>query len=197
MRAKPSRCHLFIRREHVRAAIASAGLLLTALTASPVHAQFVELDPGTRIRLRAPAAVAGQLTGVVIARSRDSLTVSRSSAMPVTLPITGLTSLEISRGKSHGRGAAKGALWGGGVLAVLGLVIPMDDCPEETSSATCSTEGSRAEGVLWAATSGALTGALIGGIVGAERWERATLPLQLGVRPLSSGGVRVAVRWER
>jgi hypothetical protein len=168
-----------------------------ALFAVPAHAQFKELDPGTRVRLQAPSAVAGKLIGVVIARSRDSLTVSRSNAMPVTLPVSALTSLEVSRGKSHGRGAAKGALWGGGVFAVLGLVLPMDDCPNGTSSDTCSTEGSRAEGVLWAATSGAMAGALVGGIVGAERWERAELPLQLGVRPLSGGGVHVAVRWGR
>lgn len=194
MSAMPSRHLLRTQCDIIRVVIASVGLLLTSLLASPAHAQFVELDPGTRIRLRAPAAVAGQLTGVVIGRSNDSLTVSRSNAMPVTLPLSALTSLEISRGKSHGRGAMKGALWGGGVFVVLGVVIPMEECLEGTSSNTYN-EGSRAEGVLWTATSGALTGALIGAIIGAERWERAALPLRVGVRPLSGGGVRVAVRW--
>jgi hypothetical protein len=167
-----------------------------ALMAVPAHAQFKELDPGTRVRLQAPSAVAGKLVGVVIARSGDSLTVSRSNAMPVTVPVSSLTSLEISRGKSHGRGALKGALWGGGVFLVLGVVMPIEECDENTPSNICGDE-SRAEGVVWAATGGALTGALIGAIIGAERWERAALPLQLGVRPLSGGGVRVAVRWGR
>jgi len=190
------------RRPRTRRQIAGVGCftviaLLTSLFAAPAHAQFKELDPGTRVRLQAPSAVAGKLTGVVIARSGDSLTVSRSNAMPVTLPVSALTSLEVSRGKSHGHGAAKGALWGGGVFAVLGLVLPIEDCPDGTSSDTCSAAGSRTEGVLWAAASGAMAGALVGGIVGAERWERAALPLQLGVRPLSGGGVQVAVRWRR
>jgi hypothetical protein len=196
MSAMLSRCPLHIQRDIVRVAIASVGLLLTSLIASPAHAQFVELDPGTRIRLRAPAAVAGQLTGVVIARSNDSLTVSRSNAMPVTVPFTALTSLEVSRGKSHGRGALKGALWGGGVFLVLGLVLPIEECDESTPSNICGDE-SRAEGVVWATTSGALTGALVGAIIGAERWERAALPLRVGVRPLSGGALSVAVRWGR
>lgn len=193
MRAMWSGCRSFARRWFVRVAI---GSVVMALFAVPAHAQFKELDPGTRVRLQAPSAVAGKLIGVVIARSGDSLTVSRSNAMPVTLPMSALTSLEISRGKSHGRGALTGALWGGGVFLVLGVVLPVEECDENTPSNVCSDE-SRAEGVVWAATGGALTGALIGAIIGAERWERAALPLQLGVRPLSSGGVRVAVRWGR
>ncbi len=196
MHSIPFSCCPSTPRLIARVAAGTAIVLLTTLIAAPADAQFMELNPGTRIRLRAPAAVAGQLTGVVIARPGDSLTVSRSNAMPVTLPLSALTSLEISRGKSHGRGAVKGALMGGGIFLVLGFIVPVDDCTSAATTEPC-TEASRGEGVLWTTTSGALTGAVIGAIVGAERWERAALPLRVGVRPTSDGSLQVAVRWLR
>jgi hypothetical protein len=169
-----------------------AALALT-LVASPAHAQLSELTVGTRVRMQAPSAVAGRLTGVVLVRSADSVTVSRNNAAPLAVPIAALTSLEISRGKSHGRGAWTGALWGGGSMFALGLVIP----PEETcSSATgrCETD-TRAESALFAGLGGAMIGALIGGIVGSERWDRATLPARVSVQPASRHGPGVSVRW--
>ncbi len=97
------------RRHSVWPALA----LLASVVATAAHAQLAELTAGTKVRVRAPSAVAGRVTGVVLSRGADSLMISRENATPVTLTLAALTSLEISRGNSHGRGAVKGALWGG------------------------------------------------------------------------------------
>jgi hypothetical protein len=170
--------------------------LALALAAAPAHAQLAELTAGTKVRVRAPSAVAGRLTGIVLTRGADSVTMSRENATPVTLPLSALTTLEISRGKSHGRGAWKGALWGGGIMFGLGLVVPAEECTGVGASRSC-TRLSRGESAVFGAVGGATIGAVIGAIVGSERWERAALPMQVGVLPMSGGGVRVAVRWWR
>lgn len=85
----------------------------------------------------------------------------------------------------------KGALWGGGGSALFGLLIPPPDCSGGASGANC-VEESRAEIAMTMALGGAFIGALVGAIVGSERWDRATLPLRIGVRPMSRGGTLLA-----
>jgi hypothetical protein len=44
------------------------------MTAARADAQLIELQPGARVRVRAPEVVAGRLEAVVIARSGDTVT---------------------------------------------------------------------------------------------------------------------------
>ncbi len=180
--------------QHLRWSALAA--LLVALVATPVEAQLAELTVGTKARVRAPSVVVGRLTGIVLARGADSVTMSRENATPVTLPLAALTSLEISRGKSHGRGAWKGALWGGGIMFGLGLILPMEECTDSATTRRCEP-GSRGESAVFGAVGGATIGVIVGAIVGSERWERAALPLRVGVLPLRGGGVQVAASWRR
>ena len=169
-------------------------LALLALPLASVDAQLAELTPGTKVRLRAPTAVAGQLKGLVIARTNDSVTVTRENATPVAIPLAALTSLEISRGKSRLRGAGKGALWGAGSASLLFALIPADDCAAGESGPACETL-SVGESVALGAIGGAMWGVLIGALVGSERWERAILPSQVTVAPAPRGrGLQVGLR---
>ncbi len=158
-------------------------------------AQVAELQVGTRVRLRAPSTVAGRLTGVVLARSADSVTVSRVEALPITIPVSSLTSLEISRGKSRGLGASKGALWGGGVMLLMGAAFNDRPCRSQEAGVACERV-SAAENALVAGVSGAMVGAGIGAAVGAERWVRAALPGRLALTAAPSvQGLRVGLRF--
>lgn len=171
--------------------------LLMAFTCPGMSAgaQVAELQVGTRVRIRAPSTVAGRLTGVVVARSADSVSVSRVDALPITIPVSSLTSLEISRGKNRGRGAGKGALWGGGVMLLMGAGFSDRPCKTAQSGATCERV-SAAESALLAGASGAMIGAVIGAAVGSERWVRAALPGRLALTAAPSvQGLRVSLRF--
>ena len=159
----------------------------------PLAAQMLDMQPGARVRVSAAGALAGRLTGIVMARTADSLTLARSNAGPITVPIARLTRAELSRGKSHGLGAIKGLVLGAGVGLLLGLTpIPESDC----GSGRCDVKQSRAEfmGQMMVGAGG--LGAGIGAIAGSERWERYAMlkPVSLAL-PLRHGVVGVSARW--
>lgn len=165
-------------------------LLLAALS-TMAEAQLAELQPGTRVRVRG-ADIAGRLQGVVLTRVGDSLTIARPSGPPLPSTIGTLSQVEISRGKSRGRGALRGLIWGAGIGAVFGL-IPVDDaeCDRDPSAYGC---GSRAESMVLSALGGSMIGVPIGAIIGVERWVPLSMParISLSVAP-GREGVRVSL----
>ncbi len=170
---------------HSSALLVALAILLASLSARPIAAQVAELQPGTRVRVRG-SDVAGRLQGVVLSRSGDSLTVSRPNGPPIPLVLSAMSRVEVSRGKSRGRGAWRGLLWGVGIGAVLGLV-PTDDpeCDRDPDAFGC---GSRAESMALAAIGGSVIGVPIGAIIGVERWETLAIPARVSLR--SSDGRR-------
>ncbi len=155
--------------------------------------QMLEVQPGARVRVLAPGALAGRLTGIVIARTADSLTISRANASPLAIPMSRLTSVELSRGKSHAAGALKGLVIGAGVGLVLGLTpIPEPTC----TSRGCDPELTRGEflGSMILGSGG--VGAGIGAIVGSERWDRYQLPARVGlILPSRGHGAGLSLRY--
>jgi hypothetical protein len=149
--------------------------VLLSIHASPIAAQSVaplsDVQPGARIRVDAPGIVAGRFVGTVLTRRADTLTIGNPATSPVTVPLTRVTSLEVSRGKSRSAGALRGTVWGAPIGAGLGLfaIALSDHCK------TCTDEPSGAEGVALFTLSGAVWGAGIGAIVGRERWDRYQL----------------------
>lgn len=153
-------------------------MLALSLAGTRAEAQYPELQPGTTIRMRG-SQLAGTVRGIIVARSGDSLTVARTNAGPLTIAISSLNSVDVFRGKSRGRGALRGALWGVGVGALLGLV-PADEseCELDPEVPGC---GSVAQSVALTAIGGGVTGSLIGVAIGVEQWDKMPIAVRLGV----------------
>lgn len=155
------------------------------LPLAPAAGQVAELQPGARIRVRAPTVVAGRVDGTVIARSADSVTMTVPGGPSLRLPIAAITAAEVSRGRSRRDGAMKGLAWGTGIGAALGLLSELggEECPDDR----CDDGYSTGEYLAASLVSGAALGAGIGAIVGAEHWQRLQLPARLALRPGRNG----------
>ena len=167
---------------------------LCASSAAPLGAQLAELQPGARVRVRAPEAVAGRLEATVIARTGDTVTLTTPRGASILVPLSAITAAEVSRGRSRRDGAVRGLTWGSGVGLATGLV---GAAGSNEDSRVCEAEGcyddlSPAGYITVGVVSGALTGAAIGAIIGAEHWERLTIPARVAVRP-SRGGAMLSV----
>src|SRR4051812_8526913 len=139
-------------------------LFLLALPLS-LGAQMLDVQPGARIRVRAPSAVAGRIDGTVLNRTTDSIVIATPALVQYRLGLSSLASLEVYQGRSHSLGAWKGALWGGGVMLPLALLGTIDT-PRGTDQAAVFFE---------VETVYAGVGAIIGSIIGAESWSAHTL----------------------
>jgi hypothetical protein len=140
-----------------------------------LSAQVAEVSPGARIRFRAPPVVATRVTGTVLERRADTVLVAPEKGAPFTVPISALTTLDVSKGKSRAEGAKVGAIWSAGFYALYALAIASsgDSCDGKT---TCATTNDPTAGELIGFTAaGSLVGAGIGAIIGREKWERVPL----------------------
>ncbi len=160
--------------------VAALALLSSlSLPVSRAEAQLANLIPGVRARIRAPGSINGRLTGTVMSRTADSLSIATENGVPLQLPLSRLTAVEISRGKSRSRGAMKGALWGGGVGLLSGLF---------SDSGTSASRGEVfAAGVL----GGVISGVVIGALVQSESWERLEVPVRAAVIRTRAGPTAV------
>ncbi len=156
-------------------------------------AQMAELRPGVRVRIEAPGEIAGRLTGLVVARSADSLTVSQSDATPLTVAIAKVSTLQISRGKSRTRGALKGIIW----AAPTGLAMGFTPIGDATCSGvpTRCVPVSRRSWVVTMVTGSVVIGAGVGALVGSERWVQAALPRVSLLPPTGEHSPGIVARW--
>ena len=162
--------------------------------ASAQLAPLVELQPGARVRVQAPLVVAGPLEATVVARARDTVTLTTSRGTAIHLPLEAITSAEVSRGRSHGAGAVKGLAWGAGAGLVVGVLgaIAYDARSDECGAEPCDNNWSPGEVVAGGFVTGAVLGAGIGAIKGVEHWERLTIPTYVALRR-SRDGLMLAV----
>ena len=167
--------------------------MLCVVLPTTVMAQMLEVQPGARVRVRAPGALAGRLTGIVIARTPDSLTIARTNASPLAIPTPSLTTVELSRGKSRGAGALKGMVIGAGV----GLLLGLTPLPEPTCTTRgCDPTPTRGEYMGTMILGSGVIGAGIGAIVGREQWDRYQLPAHVGlILPSHRRGVGLSLRY--
>lgn len=181
----------------MRCPVLTRAALSCALSLAPMlaQAQLAELRPGVRVRIRAPATVAGLLTATVVRSTADSVSFAASNAVVTTVPTAGLTSVEISRGKSHGKGAVRGLMWGVGVGAGLGLlvVLPKGYCEETYGTGSSCSKGQDFADIMLGSL---VVGSAVGAVIGRERWERLSLPARLSVVPKGrSLGLQVGLRF--
>jgi hypothetical protein len=136
------------------------------------------LGVGSRVRVSAPSVFDGRVQGLVVSTDAENLTLAVSDGPLVTLPRNAITRLDVFLGhrRRPGRGALFGSLAGMALLAA----APVDPGNCGPSSASFCSRGE-------AVAAGALTGALVGFVIGAvhpaDRW---------GIIPLD--GWRIAVR---
>ena len=151
-----------------------AALLLavcTQLTAQSVPA----LPPGTRVRVVTPDLPQHRLVGELLFLDSDSIRL-QSKNRPVTLPLSALTQLEVSRRPARRGGWMRGA--GVGALAAIvgaaALFGPSGDWGYVLQPS-------------WP-VAGALVGSLIGAALAAERWDRIPLPNRGSIAPAQPPG---------
>lgn len=165
-----------------------AAIAFLILTVAPAaHAQLTEIQPGARVRVRAPGIVAGRYTGTILSRNGDTLRVGSPNSVPVEVPVSRITMLEVSRGSSRSSGAVRGTLWGGAIGLGAGLVVAVTESNTETGGSS-----DRSVIVGYATLSGFFYGAIIGAIVGREQWDSYDLPRRVSLR-VHPGGVGTAI----
>jgi len=173
----------------MRLALVHAVLLLSMLVAtSAASAQLADVTPGVRVRFRAPDRFGAVVTGIVLERHGDTLKVSPPKGEAVLVRLAEMDRLEISRGKSRLLGAGVGALWGAGIYGVLGLAVGVGDCNG------CEYDVDAFDATVAFALSGAMSGVILGGLIGKERWERLHWPKRVGM-VMGPARVGVRVRW--
>ena len=167
-------------------------------SSADLRAQTVGAPPtsGTRLRVWSPDLRDRAVIGVLVESDSARLTLERSDATRFIFPWPRVDSVQVSRGRTGGRGrqgALLGGLVGGAVLAIV--------------AGTSGNEGDlevidpgAAAGVAFVA--GALGGAIVGGLIGSaratDRWE--SVPLRpragMGAKP-SLPSMRLSIVWMR
>jgi hypothetical protein len=146
-------------------------LLAAVLAAAPAEAQdtLPRLEIGTRVKLEPWTHASDPVTGIVVRSTPDTIGLSLRSGYRF-VPRGQVFRVRVSDGRSRWSGAKKGAGWG--ALATLGLV----------GAAVIADSPGPSEGQVVSATAAAVvvgaivvipTAALLGAIVGAERWRTA------------------------
>jgi hypothetical protein len=155
---------------------------------------YPELQPGTRVRIRA-SNIVGQMTGKIASRTADVVVVDDERGTVMTLPFSELSDVQVSRGVNHSRGALQGAMWGGGLGLGAGLMFAaLPNSARNSQSGFGLGPPSDAEGVFIGAGGGLVLGAALGALGGSERWERIRVPASIAVIPVRHGvGLRVTV----
>lgn len=158
----------------------SAPLALVAGAAGTSEAQrSSDLSVGARVRIVAPSIRRERFVGRVEAMPADSIMLDTSRAQRrlgfdtnpvlvedfrrVTIPVSAIRSLEISRGRTRRRTTILGALIGAGSGAVL---FGIADLPEINPTFKDFTEGFLVGSIV-----GAVAGGVIGFALGGERWD--------------------------
>ncbi len=120
------------------------------------------LTLGSRVRVLAPSAVEGRVTGLLSDMDQTSLLIATNETL-VRVPRGGITRLQVSRGRP--RRFVKGALIGAAVTtsSLLG------GCGDDETS--CSTV------LAQAFVAGAVWGGLIGGLRRGDRWTEVPLAM--------------------
>ena len=167
-----------------RATLLIAVLVLTPLTT--VTAQEATAAPGTRIRVSAQGFAAPRLVGTVVALHADTLLFAPQRGRGlIVVPLESIQRLEVSRSRSSVGstilkyagiglflGAASGALAGPFVMSSGCTALKKDLDNQSKCLADLVNGETRLKAALLFGIAGTAVGALVGAIVGRERWER-------------------------
>ncbi|HUQ99511.1 MAG TPA: hypothetical protein VM166_08655 [Gemmatimonadaceae bacterium] len=152
--------------------ILCVALLVSAIGISPeVSAQSVGLREGMRVRVSTP--LNRNAKGVIQSVGTDSLVIfTEPFGAPLRVSRASITRLDISEGRTALEGAKKGALWGGIYGVVSGAVILVSTKDGRVDSGYQENGYTTGELAFENLVGGVGLGALIGGLIKAERWSR-------------------------
>jgi hypothetical protein len=151
---------------------------LFVATSSPLAAQEAPVEPGARVRVKAPPLQPDWVRGTVVGWESGSLVLEPEKPegdTPLTLARDQITQLDVHRGRKSAAG--KGALIGLGSGAVAGFALGFAACAGNTGSPCTNDagEGSPAGFALALGGVGAGLGALVGLLFRTDRWEAVPL----------------------
>ncbi len=193
-----------------RATLLIAMLVLTPLTTAA--GQGATAAPGARIRVSAQGLAATRVVGTVVALRADTLVLAPQNGRGLlALPLESVQRLEVSRGRSsvgstvmkHAGigllvGAASGALAGPYVLSSA-CITPEKDLDAHWQCFDDLADGeARLKATVLFGIAGTAIGAVVGAIVGRERWEKvAQDQVRVSFAPQRDGSfaLRTSVRF--
>lgn len=143
-----------------------AALLFAA--AAPLQAQYtlpqVQLRTGTRVRVTAPEVLPVRVTGLVVARDPEGLSLSKDRGkVQLTFTPQQIELLEVSEGRNR----LKWSLIGGAAGMLGGAVLGGWQGGRQDPSGIGAFIG-----FLGGGDFGSLGGAVVGAVVAPERWQR-------------------------
>lgn len=154
-----------------------------ALFAQAAPAKPGEIPVGARVRVLAPTSRSARLTGQVLQVTSDTLVVAPKRGPAAAIPLSAISEIEVSAGRSHGQGAINGfgigALTGGIAMGTM-VLLGADFCIY--ISCLRHDLAGAAGGFLIGGALGAPFGTLMGALIGLERW-----------RPLERSGVQALI----
>lgn len=142
------------------------------------QSSLLELQPGVRVRVSAPALLGGRYDATVGARRGDTLALVRAGSPTLDIPISAVTRVEIFQGESRIDGARRGVLWGGAIGLALGAIVALGPNEYNCEYEVCDPADAYSDTEFTAliGLGGLLWGAGIGALVGRDRWQRLDLP---------------------
>jgi len=156
----------------------SGAVALLALSAVSLQAQTaappVQLDSRIRVASRSDPGL--EAVGALSSWTDESLQVARSGVAPISIPLSDVASLEVSRGTK--RHTLVGMAAGAGLGLVVGLVAANNE--REPDSMTGSAQewetATDARIVAFTTVLGTGIGALVGALIKTEKWDRVEGP---------------------
>ena len=174
-------------------------LLITMLVSlRPLAAQAPAAVPGDSLKVTARAIGMFDRPGALVSVVGDSLTFrdASSATQPVTIPLSAVDKLEVNFGnKPPTHAFVRGLLVGGGIGAAVGAIAgavsykPPPAC--QGPSFCIGLYGSQSDATIAGAAVGAVSGMLVGGILGATVIHKSNYRT---VKPTTLGRVAAALR---
>lgn len=175
-------------------ALAVFALCVSIMNPNRAAAQLSELQPGARVRVVAPGVVAGRYEGTILTRSSDTLVVGAPNATPIRVPLSRITSLEVSRGKSRADGAVAGIKWGAPIMAAIAASLVITTLANDCKTCSPLSADKAVSAIASLTLGGALYGAGIGALIGREHWDQFDLAQRTSLR-IERGRIGVGMQF--
>jgi len=179
--------------------VLTVGLLAHAVAADLIAQQDMRVAPGARVRVTAPTVAEGIVVGTVASAHSDTLVLEVNEDSLLAIPLTTVTSLEVSEGQSSSAGS--GAVVGGLAGLVAGALIASSIVEESSGSGFAAGDYDGIVATVGGAVAGLFVGAIVGAGIGSaimtENWKDVPVDeIRVGLLPAFDGvAVSASIRF--